>query len=221
VAVFAGLVESTVGLVVSGAAAVVNVQMKLLASAVSVRSMAPVVIVAVYTVLDARLAAGVKVATEPAATYVTAPITATPPGPVTAKVIGLIVAGFIATLKVAVRAWLMGTPVAPLAGMVKMTVGGVAAGTDLKLHTKLLASALPARSIAPVVIVAVSTVLSGSRAAGVNVATVLVQLTVPATAVAPGPVTVKVVAGDWRVAQFIALLNDALSVVLGGTPVAP
>ena len=121
------------------------------------------------------------------------------------------VAGFIATLKVAVRAWLMGTPVAPFAGVVEITAGKVGAGTVLKLHTKLLASALPARSVAPVVIVAVSTVLSGSRAVGVNVATVLVQLTVPATAVAPGPVTVKVVAGDWRVAQFIASLNDALS----------
>jgi hypothetical protein len=59
--------------------------------------------------------------------------------------------------------------------------------------------------------VAVNKVLVASRAAGVKVATVPVQLIVPATAVAPGPVTVKVVAGDVRVAQFIALLKDALS----------
>jgi hypothetical protein len=162
-------------------------------------------------VLDARLAAGVNVATEPAATYVTTPVTLTPPGPVTVKLMGLIVAGFIASLKAAVSARLIGTLVLPVAGTVEMTVGGVGAGTVLKLHTKALASPLPARSVAPVVIVAVNKVLVASRAAGVKVATVPVQLIVSATAVAPGPVTVKVVAGDVRVAQFIALLKDALS----------
>ena len=86
------------------------------------------VTVAVYTVLDARLAAGVNVATEPAATYVTAPVTPTPPGPVNMKVVASIVAGFIASLKVALSTWLMGTPVAPLTGMVEITVGGVVSG---------------------------------------------------------------------------------------------
>jgi hypothetical protein len=86
-------------------------------------------------VLDARLAAGVNVATEPAATKVTAPVTATPPGPLNVKVVALIVAGVMATLKVALRAWLMGTLVAPFTGTVEMTVGGVGAGTVLKVHT--------------------------------------------------------------------------------------
>jgi hypothetical protein len=55
--------------------------------------------VAVYTVLYARTAAGVNVAVTPL--YVTVPVTAVPPGPVTVKVDPLIVAAFIASLKVA------------------------------------------------------------------------------------------------------------------------
>jgi hypothetical protein len=46
------------------------------------------------------------------------------------------------------------------------------------------------------------------------------QLTVPDTAVAPGPVTINVVAGDASVVQFIASLNVALSICAIGTPVA-
>jgi hypothetical protein len=49
----------------------------------------------------------------------------------------------MATLKVAVSAWLIGTPVAPLTGTVDITVGGVGAGTVKKLHAKLLANAVP------------------------------------------------------------------------------
>ena len=85
-------------------------------------SVAPVVIVAVYTVLYARATAGVKVATVPE--YVTAPLTATPPGPVTVKVDALIDAALIASLKVALRTWLMGTLAAPFTGAVAVTVGG-------------------------------------------------------------------------------------------------
>jgi hypothetical protein len=62
-------------------------------------------------VLYARTAAGVNVAVTPL--YVTAPATATPPGPVNVKVEGVIVAEFIALLNVAVTVVLMGTPVAP------------------------------------------------------------------------------------------------------------
>jgi hypothetical protein len=91
--------------------------------------------VAVYTVFAARFAAGVNVATEPAGTYVTIPVTAAPPGPVTVKLVAVIVAGFIATLNVALSAWLMGTPVAPLTGTVEITVGAVGAGTVLKVQT--------------------------------------------------------------------------------------
>jgi hypothetical protein len=68
--------------------------------------------------------------------------------------------------------------------------------------------------------VAVYKVLTASAALGVKVATLPVQLTVPATAVVPGPVTVNVVAGDASVVQFIAWLKVTLSAWLTGTPVA-
>ncbi len=62
------------------------------------------------------------------------------------------VAGFMASLNVAVILRLMGTLIAPLTGLVEMTVGMVPV---VKLHTKLLARAVPIASVAPVVIVAV------------------------------------------------------------------
>ena len=58
---FAGTVDTT-----TGGGAVVKVHTKLAASEAPVGSFAPVVIVAVYKVLAARTAAGVKVAVEPA-----------------------------------------------------------------------------------------------------------------------------------------------------------
>ena len=69
----------------------------------------------------------------------------------------VIVAGSIALLKVALTVWLIGTPVAISVGMVELTVGAVVSvdAPVVKLQTKLVASALPARSVAPVVIVAV------------------------------------------------------------------
>jgi hypothetical protein len=44
------------------------------------------------------------------------------------------VAGSMASLNVALRAWLTGTPVARLTGTVEITAGGVGAGTVLKVH---------------------------------------------------------------------------------------
>jgi hypothetical protein len=68
--------------------------------------------------------------------------------------------------------------------------------------------------------VAVYKVLFTSGLDGVKITPVPlpVQLTVPATAVVPGPVTVNVVVE--RVEQFIALLNVALMGWLSRTPVA-
>jgi hypothetical protein len=86
-------------------------------------------------VFGAKFAVGVNVATEPAATKVTAPGTATPPGAANVKVVASMVAGVIATLNVAERAWLIGTPEAKLAGTVEITVGGVGAGSVLNVHT--------------------------------------------------------------------------------------
>ena len=75
-------------------------------------------------------------AMEPATTKVTVPVTATPPGPVRVKVAGVMVAGSIASLKVAAIAWLTGTAVALFAGFVEITVGGMMGpGPVLKPHT--------------------------------------------------------------------------------------
>src|SRR5271157_428694 len=66
---------------------------------------------------------------------------------------------FIALLKVTLIALFIHTPVEAAGGTTRLdvTVGGVVSWDDPveKVHTKLLASALPARSLAPVVIVAV------------------------------------------------------------------
>jgi hypothetical protein len=107
----------------------------LLAIAVPDSPVTPVVMVAVYKVLLARAVAGVKVATLPEASYVTVPVTAVVPGPASVKVEVLIVAGAIASLKVARMAWLTGTLTARLAGTVEMTVGAAVAGAVIKLHT--------------------------------------------------------------------------------------
>src|SRR5579859_5859790 len=115
----------------------------------------------------------------------------------------------------------MGIPVAALVGVVEITVGGVGAGAVRKLQTYSLARAPPVELLAPVEIVAVNKVLTASRAAGVKVATLPVQPTVPAMGVAPDPVNVNVAAGEARVVQFIAWLKVTLSAWLVSTPVAP
>jgi hypothetical protein len=71
------------------------------------------------------------------------------------------------SLNVAVTNVFTATPVAPFTGTVDTTVGGAAV---VKAHTKLAASGTPVGSFAPVVIVAVNTVLLARTAVGVNVA---------------------------------------------------
>jgi hypothetical protein len=95
-------------------------------------------------------------------------------------------------------------------GTVEITVGG---SSVVKVQTYLVASGAPVGLVAPVVIVAVYKVLAARRLVGVKVALVPRQLTVPATTAKPGagPVTVKVVAGEVSVAQFIASLKVAVS----------
>src|SRR5690349_3721946 len=97
---------------------------------------------------------------------------AVPPGPVTLKLAVVTVKGSIASLNVALMVWLTATSMAPLAVTVVLTVGGVVSGLAplVTVLPKSAASALPARSLAPVVIVAVN-VARGARAlAGVKVA---------------------------------------------------
>jgi hypothetical protein len=85
---------------------------------------------------------------------VTVPATA-PPAEESVKIVALSVAGFIASLKVALSTCVTGTPVAPLVGMVDTTTGGMAV---VKLQTVLAGSSSPSVSVAPVVMVAVYTV---------------------------------------------------------------
>src|SRR2546423_15532957 len=77
------------------------------------------------------------------------------------KVVLLIDEVFIASLKVAVMTAREHTPVAPLAGVTEITVGGGLhpLAAVVKLQTESLASPLPKVSWAPVVRVAVYTVL--------------------------------------------------------------
>jgi hypothetical protein len=78
----------------------------------------------------------------------------------------------MASLNVAEMVVVTTTPVAPFAGTVETTVGGAAVAAVVNVHTKLAASGTPAGSFAPVVIVAVNTVLLARIAAGVKVAVV-------------------------------------------------
>jgi hypothetical protein len=122
VAVLAGSVELTVGAVVSVAVPVVKVHVLLAANALPAGSLTPVVIVAVYGVLTARLLVGLKIAVLP--TQVTAPGTGVAPC-VKVNVVAVQVAGSAASLKVAVRFLLVSTPVVVSPGFVELTVGGV------------------------------------------------------------------------------------------------
>src|SRR6202140_4675934 len=94
------------------------------------------------------------------------PATGVAPGPVTVKVVPLMVAAFMISLNVAEMVVLTATPVAPFAGTVETTVGGAAV---VNVQTKLAASGTPAGSFAPVVIVAVNKVLLARTAVGANV----------------------------------------------------
>ena len=85
------------------------------------------------------------------------------------KVVPVMVAGFIGTLKVAEMVVLTATAVARFAGTVDTIVGG---GAVVKVHTKLAARGAPVGSFAPVVMVAVNKVLLARTSVGVNVAVV-------------------------------------------------
>ena len=93
------------------------------------------------------------------------------PGPVKVKVVALMVAGFIPSLNVAVTTVEGHTPTARSTGISELTVGAThGVLLVVKVHTKLVASALPYSSMAPVVIVAVYRVFSARALDGVKVA---------------------------------------------------
>lgn len=119
-----------------------------------------------------------------------------------------------------------GTPVAPLTGLVRIIVGAVEFAVVPVVNVQGFgtapgARALPAKSCAPAVTVAVNKVLGARFIAGVKIAVLLPEayVTAPATAVAPGPVRVNVV--PVIVAGFMAVLNVAETFWLMGTAVAP
>ena len=91
------------------------------------------------------------------------------PGPVTVKVVPLMVAAFMTSLNMAETVVLTATAVAPVAGTVETTVGAAAV---VKVHTKLAARGTPVGSFAPVVIVAMYKVPAARPDVGVKVAVV-------------------------------------------------
>src|SRR5580692_7870503 len=107
------------------------------------------------------------------------PATVAPPAPETARVNvpgAVIVTGSMASLKVALTALFNRTLISAFAGLVRVIVGGVVSGAApvVKLHgsdTAPAIKALPARSFAAFVIVAVNCVLAARFAVGVKVAT--------------------------------------------------
>src|SRR5512146_2445034 len=131
VALFAGLVEFTAGGVVSAAAVVVKVQVRLAARWFPATSVTAVVIVAVYVVPFARGADGVKVAVAP----LTETVPVTPP--LTVNDAAVTLAGATASLNVAVIAEPTATPVALFAGLVELTVGGVVSAAAAVVKVQL------------------------------------------------------------------------------------
>ena len=121
-----------------------------------------------------RLAKGVMVAIFVLVSYVTVPFTSPrDPAPTNVRFVELIVAGFIASLKVMFAVAFNPIPETPQLGAVATTVGGVVSGRDpvVKLHEKFEARALPERSFRPVPAVTVKVVLGVSVSEGTNNAT--------------------------------------------------
>lgn len=143
--------------------------------------------------LPPRAADGVNVAVLPLT--LTRPLRAAPSDVfATVKLAVVRVAFVIASEKVADTEEFSATPVAPFAGDVADTVGGVVSGTGpvVKFQVKFAASVLPAESVAPVVMVAVCGVIAARGAEGAKVAELLVATTVPATGKPAGVIRVKV-----------------------------
>jgi hypothetical protein len=105
----------------------------------------------VYVVASCRDVSGVRVAIRVACVYATFAATATPPGPRSRTVDGVIVADAIASLNVAVTVVAAETPAAPFTGVTLVTVGGVTSAAVVNDQVMSAASALPAASFTPLV----------------------------------------------------------------------
>src|SRR5712691_5307980 len=112
------------------------------------------------------------------------------------KVAVVIVAAFTGLLNVAVTVLARGTPVAPFGGAWAITVG---ATSVVKLHVEAVPSGVP-----------------------MALATVPATLTVTVAGTgAAAPAAVRVKVAVVIVAEFIAVLNVAVTVVVSGTLIAP
>jgi hypothetical protein len=125
------------------------------------------------------------------------------------NVVELTVSGFKDLLKVALNALEIPTLVAPFAGTVEVTVGGVVSGAApvVKLQTYGNAREFPARSMIPVESVAVKTEFAANALEGVNVAVTPEYPTAPVTAVVP---CLRVNVPEFTVKAFNTSLNVAL-----------
>jgi hypothetical protein len=209
---FAGTVEVTVGAVVSVVAQVLKLQTKLLASALPEVSWADVVIVAVYVVLKARLAAGAKIAVLFGASKLTVPVTELTP--VTKKVAVVIVKGFIAFVNVAVIFLLAGSQTSKLAGFVELIWGAIPVTVNIC-----------ALVVAPEDVTVTFWATAGALTAIANVAVIWVLLTtdvaltvipvplklIVAPVAKPDPVSVTGTLVPW--APLFALIELSVSVV--------
>ena len=223
VAPLAGKTVLTIGGVVSGAAPVVKLQVNGTASGLPATSLAAVVMVAVHVVLEGSGLPGVKLATLPLVAYATVPPMLAPEGQASVKLAVVRLAGFIASLKLAVTAVLIATVVAPLAGKTELTVGAVVSGAALvvKLDVKGAASVLPATSRAAVLSITVQLVLDGSALPGVKLALLLLIAvpTVPVMAVPAGQASVRLL--PVRLSGSMASLKLRVTALLIAMPVAP
>jgi hypothetical protein len=150
---------------------------------------------------------------------------------VSVKVDEVNVSGFMAVLKVALTAWLSGTLVAVSRGEVRVMYGpeGAAVVPTVKLQESgrppVDVSALPERSVAAFVIVAVYIPAARAVPVGVKVSVFATPeyVTRPPTAAAGVPVVSVKVAGLVAVIvlAFMGLLKVAVTIWLVGTPVAP
>src|ERR1022692_2451610 len=136
------------------------------------------------------------------------------------KVEPLIVVGSIGSLKVTVRLLPVATPPVPFAGLVETATGRVVptVAPVVKSHTKLLATALPERSLAPVVMVATKEVPGARVLDGAKVAVAPIKVTAPGTVTPP---CFKVKVDVLIVAGSIGSLKVAESLLLMGTPLDP
>lgn len=177
----------------------------------------PVVSVAVYVVDAASGLLGVSVTIVLFTPYVAA--TGIPPEVLRINVDAFIVALSMALLNVELTAVEGVTPRVPGAGIVLITFGGAEAGLVMNDQVKSAASPIPLVFLTPVVSVAMYAVDTASGLLGTSVAVVLLTLYVVGTT-APAEV-LKVKVDPLTVAPLIALLNVALTPVVGFTPVAP